>query len=285
MSGRRVLIIVSAARSGSKFLRDLLGASRECAVVPYDVNFVWRHGNEGRGDDALSPDLASEEQATYIRRTISRLAGLHSAGDGRLVVEKTVSNSLRVPYVARVFPEAQFVHLIRDGRAVAESARRVWHEPAGGGSLASKIRYFPFADFRYALWYLRNRLRLLGRSGPPVWGPRYPGIELDLETQSLLLVCARQWSQSVMSSQVGFARLPPESVHHLRYEDLLDDEGSLAEVCKFAGLLDSAAVLAARRERIEPVNRDKWRSMLSNAEFEELERLLGPQLRDLGYER
>ena len=208
MSARSPLILVSAARSGSKLLRDLLGASPECAVVPFDINFVWRHGNEDRPDDALPPEAAREPVVRYIRRALPRLAGLR-ANDARFVVEKTVSNSLRVPFVARVFPEARFVWLVRDGRAVAESTRRVWHEPPERGYLLRKLRYFPLRDFRYATWYLKNRLR----PGPArVWGPRYPGIDADLASLDLLEVCARQWAACNASARDGLAALPRERV-------------------------------------------------------------------------
>lgn len=279
MSTPRMLILVSAARSGSKLLRDLLGASAECAVVPFDVNFVWRHGNEDRPDDALPRESATKPVADYIRRTIPRLAGLRQ-DDARLVVEKTVSNALRVPFVARVFPEAKFVWLVRDGRAVAESTRRVWNEAPERGYLLEKLRYFPLRDFRYALWYLKNRLRP-GRVR--VWGPRYPGIEGDLASLELLDVCARQWAACNAAARTGLAALPRERVFELRYEALVDGGERLAALCEFAGLRDSAPVLEARRSTVDGGYRDRWRASLSDAETARLEALLGAELRAMGY--
>jgi hypothetical protein len=278
------LIVISAARSGSKLLRDLLGASPACAVVPFDVNYVWRHGNERAADDALPPEAAGPSQTRYIRRAIPRLAGLRGAGDARIVVEKTVSNSLRVPFVARIFPEARFVYLVRDGRAVAESARRVWHEPPERGYLLAKLRYFPLSDFRYALWYLGNRRRPRAGGGRgAVWGPRYPGIEADLATLDLLDVCARQWAACNAAARAGLAALPRGRVFELRYEDLVDREDVLVALCGFAGIGDAAPVLEARRRLIRPEHRDRWRAALATEERRRLEETLGPQLRELGY--
>lgn len=279
MSGMRPLILVSAARSGSKLLRDLLGASTECAVVPFDVNFVWRHGNEARPDDALPADAADDRAIRYIRRTIPRLAGL-APGDARLLVEKTVSNSLRVPFVARVFPEARFVWLVRDGRAVAESTRRVWNEPPERGYLLEKLRYFPVRDFRYALWYLANRLRP-GRDR--VWGPRYPGIEADLASLDLLDVCARQWAACNAAARSAFAALPPDRVFELRYEALVGGGERLAALCEFAGLRDPGPVLAARDRTVDGAYLERWRGALSDVEAERLNTLLRGALRELGY--
>jgi len=279
----RILLIVSAGRSGSKLLRDLLGASPECAVVPYDINFVWRHGHEGAQDDALPAAAATPEAIRYIRRCIPRLAGMRGPGDGRLVVEKTVSNSLRVPYVRQVFPEAFFVHLVRDGRAVVESARRVWNEPPESGYLRGKLRHFPWRDYRYAFWYLRNHLRRW-HGAPAIWGPRYPGIESDLADRSLLEVCARQWSICVESALAGFAGLPAERVFVMRYEDILRDGSRLAELCRFAGIVDPGPVLAAREARVDAARDGNWRTAMTPQELHQLVTDIGPQLRALGYE-
>ena len=286
MSVQRPLILISAARSGSKLLRDLLGASPACAVVPFDVNFVWRHGNEDNCDDVLPAEAAGPRQTKYIRQTIPRLAGVRARGDDRLIVEKTVSNSLRVPFVARVFPDARYVYLVRDGRAVAESTRRVWHEPTERGYLLSKLRYFPLSDFRYALWYLRNWWK--GRSKDSramIWGPRYPGIERDLALLELLEVCARQWAVCNELARAGLDQLGGRQVFELRYEDLVDGDERLAELCAFAGIEDSAPVLAARRRLVEPGYRDRWRTALSNEEQGRLESIIGPQLRTMGYSK
>ncbi len=283
---RRMLIIISAARSGSKFLRDLLGASRQCAVVPYDINYVWRHGNESASDDALLPESVDERQIAYIRKVIPRLAGVRRASDQRLVIEKTVSNALRVPFVARIFPDAKFVHLIRDGRAVAESTRRVWNELPASAYMLDKLRYFPMRNYHYALWYLRNHLRLGGgRSSRAVWGPRYPGIASDLESMNLLAVCARQWSQCLQFAEIELASLPHEQVYTVRYEDLVDGADPLAELCEFAGIDEVEPIHAAWAARIEVLNRDKWRQGLTDAELLTLENQIGRQLRNKGYSR
>lgn len=284
MNARGPLILISAARSGSKLLRDLLGASPVCAIVPFDVNFVWRHGNENRPDDALPAEAAGTLQTKYIRRTIPRLAGVRSSDDGRLIVEKTVSNSLRVPFVTRVFPEARYVHLVRDGRAVAESTRRVWHEKPARGYLLAKLRYFPLRDVRYALWYLRNRWRARAADGHAmIWGPRYPGIEQDLRSLDLLEVCARQWAECNERARAGLRQLPVGQVFELRYEELVDGDDRLAALCEFAGIGDAVPVLAARRLLVQPGYRDRWRGALSSEEHEQLKTAIGVPLRELGY--
>src|SRR5262245_31061333 len=52
-------------------------------------------------------------------------ATIRRFGGGSVLVSKRIANNLRVPLLADVFPQARFVFLVRDGRAVAASLSRV----------------------------------------------------------------------------------------------------------------------------------------------------------------
>ena len=110
-----------------------------------------------------------------------------------------MSNTLRVPFVSSVFPEARFVHLIRDGREVTESAMRQWSAPPDWRNLVTKLRDLRSLNPGYALWFAHNAAlgAISGRKGGKVWGPRYPGIESDAQTKPLVELCALQWQYSV----------------------------------------------------------------------------------------
>ena len=40
-----VIVIIAAARSGTKMLRHILDASQEISSYPYDANYIWKYGN------------------------------------------------------------------------------------------------------------------------------------------------------------------------------------------------------------------------------------------------
>lgn len=141
------VIVIGAARSGTKFLRDILAAGAGVAVVPYDVNYVWRIGVGSAPDDCLEPAQLTDRQRRFIRSTLPALAHMKP---GEILLEKTVSNTLRVAFVEAVLPQARYVHLIRDGRDVTESAMRLWQAPPSWGSLIDKFRNMPLANFGYA---------------------------------------------------------------------------------------------------------------------------------------
>jgi hypothetical protein len=278
-----IVLIVSAGRSGSKFLRDLLGAAEQCTVVPYDVNFVWRHGNEGVKDDELRPADIDDRERMWIRQRILDVSGWRPGGASSIVVEKTVSNSLRVPFVRAVFPDARIIHLIRDGRAVAESARRVWNERPGSAYALGKLRYMSVRDLGYLSKYFVNQLRFGSEDrSRRSWGPRYRGIDDDLACLSLLEVCAYQWKACVSRATEALSSVHGPTLT-LRYEDLVRSPSVLEEVCRFAGVGDASSVKDAWADRNNPRNADKWRASLRPDEQRLLGDLLKPELKQLGY--
>jgi hypothetical protein len=231
------IIIIGAARSGTKFLRGLLGAHPDCHAIPYDINFIWRLGHQQAPDDALSTEDYTPRDIAHIRQIIFRMAKVDPADRGYLI-EKTVSNTLRVPLVHHIFPEARFIHLVRDGLDVVESAYRTWQEPPQIGYLFQKLRYFPLSSYRYALWYVGNMIRgrLSRKQDAPIWGPRYPGIAEDVRTKDLLTVCARQWAICVQMAHESLAKLPQDSQTTVRYESLVTEPETMARLCEFIGV-------------------------------------------------
>ncbi len=274
------VFIIGAGRSGTKFLRDLLAASKDVQAIPYDVNFIWRHGNEHLPHDALAPEEATPAVVAYIRDRLSRLAGRAIVTDG-ILVEKTVSNALRVPFVQRVYPEARFVHLLRDGRDVTASALRMWQAKPALGYLLRKARHFPLGDYRYALWFLRNSFSRK-RSGKRIWGPRYPGIQDDLERLSLIEVCARQWATCVVSALDDLESLTSRVVE-VRYEALVREEGVVVDLCRALHLSDPDAVLAAYRARVRSDGVGRAKRALDAETLVEVEAILAPALVRAGY--
>ena len=144
----------------------------------------------------MAVDSITEKVTESIRRNINSLSGVKS---NQILVEKTVSNSLRVPFVATVYPNAHFVHLVRDGRAVTESAMRQWKKKPDIRSLVTKFRQMPLGSFNYISWFVKNFVTGLfkGRGGGSIWGPRFPEIGDVIANKTLAEVCALQWAKSV----------------------------------------------------------------------------------------
>lgn len=221
------VVIIGAGRSGTNALRNALVALPGFVTWECDeINPIWRHGNASWPDDELPAEYATPKLITYIRnrfRVISR-----QQGHAKFVVEKTCANSLRVPFVAKVLPEAKYIHIQRDGVDVVASAQKRWSdefELPRFSYLISKARYTPLVDLpRYAWTYLRSRLGriLFKKSSLSVWGPRFQGMDI-YEGVPTLEMCAHQWSRCVINATESLESIPAENVLTIRYEAFVED--------------------------------------------------------------
>jgi hypothetical protein len=261
----------------------MIGQLPRVDSVPYDVNFVWRFGSEGVPHDELRPEGLAEKD----RRRIIRYLESYRA-PGNLLVEKTVGNSLRVPYVRQVLPRCRLLHLVRDGWDVIESAHRQWLAPPDLGYLLRKTRAFPWPYApRYAWNHGKATLRRLvaPRAGAvPVWGPRYEGIEADLAEGDVLRVCARQWCRCVAKSLEGLRAVHPAEVLTVKYEEFVTDPAScLGEIAGFIGIEKARASEALATREITRENLGKGRRRLSDAAVRSLSGLVEPVREALHY--
>jgi len=278
------VIIIAAARTGSKLLRRIVALHCGMVEIPHDINYVWRHDSRRCADDALTVGDAGPETHRFVREYFTRYA--RRAGGGR-VVEKTVGNSLRVAYVRSIFPEARLIHLVRDGRDVVASAYRQWQAPLRWRDLWPKVQTFPWWSARlyagrYAGHYLGRWLRR--ERSLRSWGPVYPGIAADVRDLSLHEVCARQWSTCVAASRRDLQVVPRELWLQVRYEDLVRQPIATAD--RLARFLSLEATRDRDRfiaESVRVGSVGKWRDELTDAELVRVMPLLEPQQTVLGY--
>lgn len=251
--------------------------------MPYDVNYVWRYGAEASEDDVLDPNALTKKRIEFIRNAIRSLA---KAGPGDILIEKTVASTLRVPFVEAVFPDARYVHLIRDGREVAESAMRQWEAPPDWSALARKVRDIPLENLGYVAWFGGNFVKGLfsGRKGGKVWGPRFPGIDAMVEQGPLSRVCAQQWLESYNRASADLSRVSNAEtrVFTIRYEDLIRDDKSLATLMDQLDLPDKETILSTFHERLRPNEAQLWQA-LPHSDLETFDQAMSLTLKELGY--
>ena len=260
------VVIVGAGRSGTNMLRDVLTRLQGVDTWPCDeINYIWRHGNRDYDTDEFSVEHATPGISKFIRTQFSsiiRKQGLLDHADGeRYIIEKTCANSLRVPFVDAVLPEAKYVFLVRDGRDVIASARKRWQAPLNIPYLLSKSKYVPKSDlYYYASRYLVNRLSKTASTNKAlsVWGPKFEGMEEMSAQESLDYVCARQWVRCVESSQSAFQKMDKSKVISIRYEEFVSNPVDvLASIAQFIAFRhDSADLeLACSEVRTESVGK------------------------------
>lgn len=279
------LVIIGAPRSGTNMLRDLLTAIPGFGTWPCDeINPIWRHGNTGHPSDALGPELARPEVIEFVR---SRFASFGRRRGLDVVVEKTCANSLRVPFVDRVLPDAHYVFIVRDGYDAAASAEKRWHAKAELGYLLAKARWAPLSDLpRYALRFVSNRWHKLtsGEKRLAYWGPALDGMQELLAEHTVHEVCALQWKACVESSLDAFKGIDPDRVHRLRYEDVVaDPAGTLAGLAGFLGIPEPDLATHPAFSGISPRSVGKGRGDLGADGVERLAPIVAPVMERLGY--
>src|SRR4051794_11198315 len=181
-----------------------------------------------------------------LRRSFS---AVRRAGGGSAFVNKRVANNHRIPMLLEAFPDARFVEIVRDGRAVALSLANV--------------------D-----WWPDSVVEWCGMT-PRQWetGGRDPW-EL----------CARTWVEELHATEKGLAGVPERQRLSISYEQLVrDPTTTLKGVAVFAGV-DPAV---PGREWLDgvsfPDRNEAWRQRLDPAAVDTIEAIEAEDLKRHGY--
>ncbi|MBW3664453.1 MAG: sulfotransferase [Actinobacteria bacterium] len=239
----RPVIIIGAPRSGTNLLRDLLGELRGFATWDCDeLNPMWRYRNSRADHDELTEEQATDDIARYVRRRFDRLGRREGA---HTVVEKTCANSLRLPYVHRLLPEARFVIITRNGLDATASIIDRWQGSTPLGYLARKARHAPPSVLpMYAANFVSARFRRVTgiHEHANTWGPRYRGIDDELRHHGLDYVAARQWTACVDGAIKWWESQATPHVFSLTYEALTSSPtATFGHLCDFLDARPSQA--------------------------------------------
>ncbi len=145
--GLRPIFIAGCERSGTTLLGSLLGAAPGAITVPESLFRLPAMREFDRGASAAealrrmvghgrfvhwgvsrSPDEALAPDATFgdaMNLLVGRYSAAHGVENPRVWVDHTPCNVRHALFNAAQFPGARFVHLVRDGRAVAASLMAV----------------------------------------------------------------------------------------------------------------------------------------------------------------
>lgn len=236
------MFVLGCGRSGTTVTGDLLGAHPDVAYL-MEPRLLWaidpltdaRYPGAGRialGAGDLTPAAADALRAAFEE-------AVRATGRTRLV-EKTPINAFRIGYLDALWPTASFVHVIRDGRAVAASiARAATPPPAPTGlrGVAHRMRHRQAPEWAWYgvednKWHLLRALALAqGIEG-------VGACEEDLLARGIL-----EWRLAVTAARRSLAALDPGRSTELRYEDLLARPRDTV-----ARVLDAVAL-----DRAEPV--------------------------------
>ena len=173
--------------------------------------------------------------------------------------DKSHQHVLNVELIERIFPGAQYLHLVRDGRDVVASMLR--HRGV--------LRWFTAP-------YIQE-----DSSWPHPWF----GVEsrehfLEWRSWSLAKKCALRWASWVREGRAAARRVGAARWHEMRYERLVGDREEVGD--RMFSFLDLPAYPAALAE-VRATAVGGWREKLRGSELSDVLEIAGPTLEELGY--
>jgi hypothetical protein len=279
----RPVIILGAARSGTKLLRSVIASHPGMVAIPHDINFIWKYGNYRVRHDELTPANVTPRSAAFIRRFFERFR--QGRADIR-VVEKTVSNTIRVDFVRTIFPSCQFIHLVRNGLDVSVSSMFQWQEKLDSGEVLDKLKYFPVRALptygvQYALTYLSRTLS--GEKRVSSWGVRLKDLDALVRRYSLLEVCGLQWSRCVEHTVNALTAVPETDKLEVHYELFVQKPvEEIERILAFLGLEMSDEVVYYIKDTVRVDQIGKWKSQLQPDALEMLLAQISGTMQQLG---
>ncbi len=200
-------------------------------------------------------ELTAEDCSPHDRERLRALVEGHLRAQGapRFLMKHT--GFARIAYLMAAFPDARFVHVERDGRAVAASLTQVdwWSGEAGWG-------WGPLSEDQ------RARYRESGYHE--------------------LALAGLYWEVLMDALRTAIAAAPSGHVFTVRYDALVARPAeTLADILAFAELTPS--LVFDRRVAATPMTSDdqRWRQRLSGDDVLRLERALAPSLARFGFGR
>jgi hypothetical protein len=247
----RPVFIVSPPRSGSSLLFETLAQGGNVCTIGGESHGIIEgktafgmlgaaaRGYESNRLDALdaTPEIIAALRERFRRRAFNR-NGEKIAGRIRLL-EKTPKNALRIPFLARVFPDALFIYLYRDPRQVLASMMEAWE--SGG------FRTYP---------------QLPGWRGLP-WSLTLIPDWRDLIDKPLPEIVANQWRTITETLLDDLAALPSSRSITVRYDQFTaNPDAEVRRICGAVGFewdrtLDPQLPLASHT--VSAPAADKWR--------------------------
>jgi hypothetical protein len=208
-------------------------------------------------------DLVAEDVTPYakglFRETVAEILAYQRKP--RFIAE--YSGWSRIAFLRAIFPDAKFIHIVRDGRAVAHSYTTVdwWNG-----------------------WEGVHRWRL-GMPGPELLD------KLARYEDSFLALAAVYWKILVSNIAEKSRLLPADDFLLVRYEDLVEDPVKEAYRCiEFAGLDDERGRFGKhlRTVKIVDANRHRmrippWREAIDPKQRDMFDDLAGDELAEFGY--
>ena len=244
----RPVVVLSAPRSGSTLLFETLARAPGLYTIGGESHRAFEslpglHPSH-RGYDSnrlTAADARPETVQALLANFASNLRdrdGKPPAAPAVRLLEKTPKNSLRIPFVREVFPDARYIVLYRRPHEVLASMIEAWQ--------SGRFRMYPdlpgWTGLQWSLLLVPDWRRVIGR---------------PIEE-----IVAHQWSRTMDILLDDIAALPRERVATVRYHEFLaSPQREIERLCRHGELAwdQQLDALPLSRHTLTPPDPDKWR--------------------------
>lgn len=203
------VFVIGCSRSGTTITFETLAAGGHFLHFDYELPQFWNRlygpNNNGWISEAAGPEQADPE---HRQRALAYFYARLGAGP---VLDKTCINTLRVGYLHKLFPQARFVFIHRDGRDNISSMIDGWRLGRSDGGFGLEKFFGPspvpvaINDGEFSEWHFFL---------PPGWR--------DYNQASLEEVCAFQWLSANRLALDAARDVPAAQWVQVRYEDIFE---------------------------------------------------------------
>jgi len=243
------IFVIGSPRSGTTVFAETLG--KHPRLYNYaEAGKVWDPKNYDN-PQADHHWTAEDLTASDARRLRHRFAYRRWLNRGKTLVNKQPRNSVRIDYIRAIFPQARFIHIIRDGRSVVSSIlTRADNEP--------KRKEVPFWRF----------------CKPPDWR-NLTGDDVEL--------AAKQW-RGIVNYILSKRNALGKSYTEIKYEDFCErPNDELERILDFLEVDTDGDVLGRMLAvKLESQNY-KFRQRFSESDVERINAIQRPLLEEFGY--
>jgi hypothetical protein len=211
--------------------------------MPVEGEPLYARAGVGDGGNGRANGSADLERLRHSFDAVRR------AGGGTTFVNKRVANNRRIPLLLEAFPDARFVEILRDGRAVALSL--------------ANVDWWPDS----VVWWCGKTPRQWEAEGRDPWE-----------------LCARTWVEELHATEHGLTAVPERQRLSISYEQLVrDPQVTLSGVAAFAGVEPTPIGRGWLDGVAFPDRNEAWRTRLDPAAISTIEAVEGDDLRRHGY--
>ncbi len=209
-----------------------------------------------RGFSTPCRDLEEQDVSEVTKDRVQKALGeLVTERRNRLLVK--ITGWSRIGAIRKIYPDAKFIHIVRDGYSVANSLLQVpwwwgWRGP-------ENWRFGKLSPSDQAIWEQHDR--------------------------SFVALAALEWRLIMDATRKTRSQVDSENFLEVRYEDLcVDKHGVYDKVLEFAGLSRCDKFDAVLSSTELANTNDKWRRDLSASQIKIMQSVLKDSRADYGYD-